>query len=196
MEQMHFINSTGYTTNRIGSIQPDETWTLLRLRDISIEQILAWDGMYVPPFITNSRCSHTASTPTGILDDEGRIIAVLAGRPTKDSGAGDDWAEVIAGLEAAINKLHRRCSFTAKDRDHRRGPHPAKAFGVSYGGGQTKPSVLDLGSKANERAFNAFRRDPSVVRAAHFGSGNSFFALPITRAQIALQSSCILCICP
>lgn len=42
----HFpVNSTGYTTNRITSIQPDEAWTLLRLRDISIEGVLAWDGM-------------------------------------------------------------------------------------------------------------------------------------------------------
>ncbi|KZP28866.1 hypothetical protein FIBSPDRAFT_728254 [Athelia psychrophila] len=127
--------------------------------------------MYVPPPCTFSRHSLcTISKPIGILDDEGRIIAVLAGRPSKDSGAGDDWVKVVAGLEAAINKLQRQCSFTAKDRDHRRGPHPAKAVGVSHGGGQTQPSVLDLGGRKNERAMNAFLRDQSVIRAAHFGS--------------------------
>ncbi|KZP19050.1 hypothetical protein FIBSPDRAFT_744449 [Athelia psychrophila] len=126
--------------------------------------------MYVPPPRTFSLRSRTISKPIGILDDAGRIIAVLAGRPSKDSGAGDDWVKVVAGLEAAINKLQRQCSFTAKDRDHRRGPHPAKAVGVSHGGGQTQPSVLDLGSKKNERAMDAFRCDPSVIRAAHFGS--------------------------
>lgn len=45
----HFpVNTTGYTTNRIGSIQPDAVWTFLKLRDISIEKVLAWDGVYVP----------------------------------------------------------------------------------------------------------------------------------------------------
>lgn len=66
-----------------------------------------------------------------IIDDEGRIIAVLVGRPV-----GDDWPYVVAGLEAAINQLGKAAKFTEEECDHRRGPLPAMDFGVSHGGGQ------------------------------------------------------------
>lgn len=52
-------------------------------------------------------------------------------------GKPDDWDEVVSGMEAAIEKLRRSCSLTKKDKKHRRGPHPAKACGISHGGGQT-----------------------------------------------------------
>lgn len=64
-------------------------------------------------------------------------MAVLVGRPMAKPGKPDDWHEVVAGLEAAIDKLQRSCTLTKKDKNHRRGPHPAKACGVSHGGGQT-----------------------------------------------------------
>lgn len=75
-------------------------------------------------------------TPVTILDDDGRVVAVLVGRPLKKSGEYDDWPEVVIGLEAAINQLERDSTFSSKQNEHRRGPHRAKAFGVSHGGGQ------------------------------------------------------------
>lgn len=76
----------------------------------------------------------TRSTPVAILDDQNRIVAVLLGRPAGKTGQVDDWPEVVAGLEAAINELGDAATF---DSEHRRGPLPAKDFGVSHGGGQT-----------------------------------------------------------
>ncbi|KZP05964.1 hypothetical protein FIBSPDRAFT_765144, partial [Athelia psychrophila] len=105
------------------------------------------------------------------LDDEGRIAAALVGKPVAE-----DWPEVVGGLEAAINRLERALSFYAKDEDHRRGVHAAKAFGVSHSGGQKRPSMLRLGSKENERAIDEFRANPYVQRVAGFGSSAfSFF---------------------
>lgn len=72
-----------------------------------------------------------------ILDDEDQIVAVLVGRPLARPGKPDDWPEVVKGLEKAIARLERSCRLRKAEKDHRRGPHPAKAFGVSHGGGQT-----------------------------------------------------------
>lgn len=123
-----------------------------------------------------------------IIDDENRIVAVLVGRPVGKP----DWPQVVAGLEAAVNRLETAAKFSADECDHRRGPFPAKDFGVSHGGGQTvrfhfihttmcadalyvkHPSTLNLGSERNKCAIDAFRADPNVIRAAGFA--NSAFA--------------------
>lgn len=75
-------------------------------------------------------------TPITILDDDGRVVAVLVGRPLKKSGEFDDWPQVVIGLEAAINQLERDSTFSEKQSDHRRGRFRTKSLGVSHGGGQ------------------------------------------------------------
>ncbi|KZP04122.1 hypothetical protein FIBSPDRAFT_767921 [Athelia psychrophila] len=92
------------------------------------------------------------------------------GKPVANHNGREDWPEVVTGLKAAINRLEMALSLSVKDDDHRRGVHTAKAFGVSHGGGQKCPSMLRLGSKANERAINEFRANPSVQHVAGFGS--------------------------
>lgn len=101
----------------------------------------------------------------------------------------------MAGLEAAINKLGQEGGFSDQDCNHRRGPLPAKDFGISHGGGQTvrttifsilldadvipeqHPRYLNLGNERNERAVDAFRDDIYVKRAVGFASsGFSCFA--------------------
>lgn len=84
------------------------------------------------------------STPIAIIDDADHIVAVLLGRPMSKPGTVDDWPDVVAGLEAAINELGNAAHFSAEDRDHRRGPLPAKDFGVSHGGGQKVCARLSL----------------------------------------------------
>lgn len=79
-----------------------------------------------------------------LLDDEDKIVAVLVGKPLAKPGRPNDWAEVIAGLERAISKLQRSCKLQKADKNHRRGPHYAKAFGVSHGGGQTVRLLISL----------------------------------------------------
>ncbi|KAF7965357.1 hypothetical protein HWV62_44269 [Athelia sp. TMB] len=124
VSEAHFpVNATGYAADRVESIRPGVLWTPQELQDVGFD-VLHWDGR----------------TPVTILDDERRVIAVLVGRPLKKSGEVDDWPEAVAGLEAAINKLEADSTFSAKQSSHRRGPHPAKVFGVSHGGGQKKPS--------------------------------------------------------
>ncbi|KAF7974343.1 hypothetical protein HWV62_12406 [Athelia sp. TMB] len=145
--------STGFTALRLESLNPGKIWSCEELRMQGFGDF-KWDGR----------------KPVVILDDEDRIVAVLVGRPLTKPGEPDNWEQVVAGLEKAIAKLKRSCTFRKGDKQHRRGPHPARAFGISHGGGQTHPSVLALQTPANERAFRRFRDNHFVKRVAGFGS--------------------------
>lgn len=135
--EAHFpVNSTGYTAQRVESIKVDELWTLDDLKKGGID-VMAWDGWCVAKSSILKYCTYgSCSKSIAILDQDGRIVAVLVGRPIVKPGNIDDWHEVVAGLEAAIHKLKLKSNFTKGDKKHRRGPHYAKAFGVSHGGGQ------------------------------------------------------------
>ncbi|KAF7974738.1 hypothetical protein HWV62_11419 [Athelia sp. TMB] len=122
--EMHSVshlpaNQTGYSADCVESIRPGRLWTQEELEEMDFG-VLHWDG----------------ERPVTILDDGGRVVAVLVGRPLRKPGVQDDWPEVVAGLDAAINQLERDSSFSDKQNNHRRGPHRAKAFGISHGGGQ------------------------------------------------------------
>ncbi|KAF7965063.1 hypothetical protein HWV62_698 [Athelia sp. TMB] len=149
--------STAFTALRLDSLKPGRVWTLRELRRKGYK-VYKWDGR----------------KPVAILDDENRIVAVLAGRPSAKPGQPDDWDAVAVGLERAIAKLRRSCTLRKGDKKHRRGAHPARAFGISHGGGQTArlphPSVLGLQTAGNEKAFKTFRRNRFVQRVAGFGS--------------------------
>ncbi|KZP10896.1 hypothetical protein FIBSPDRAFT_962675 [Athelia psychrophila] len=154
------VTSTGFTGKRLGSLKEKHIWRLDEVEADGME-VFHWDGC----------------TPIAIIDDENRIIAVLLGRPVAKPGTLDDWPTVVAGLEAAINKLGQEGGFSDQDCNHRRGPLPAKDFGISHGGGQTHPRYLNLGNERNERAVDAFRDDIYVKRAVGFASsGFSCFA--------------------
>jgi hypothetical protein len=75
-------------------------------------------------------------TPYAILDDERRIVAVLAGRPYPKDGIPDSWDDVVARACAAIEAAREEMHFDEDDISHRRGPHIGKAFGWSHGHGQ------------------------------------------------------------
>ncbi|KAF7964991.1 hypothetical protein HWV62_1172, partial [Athelia sp. TMB] len=160
-------NNTGYSADRVESIRPGHIWTLHELEEMGFD-VICWNGR----------------TPITILDNDGRVVAVLVGRPFAAKGGVDGWEEVAAGLEAAINKLEADSTFSEKQTVHRRGPQPAKAFGVSHGGGQKRPSVLDQGSLRNQRAAQEFCKNKYVRRVAHFGSSES---LSIARWHMGLR---------
>ncbi|KAF7969703.1 hypothetical protein HWV62_26158 [Athelia sp. TMB] len=145
--------STGFTALRLGSLKPGKAWTLKELRKMGY-RVHAWDGR----------------KPIVILDNANRIVAVLAGRPAARPGKPDDWDEVVSGLECAIGELQRSCTLRKGDKKHRRGPHAARAFGISHGGGQKRPSVLALDARADKKAFRAFKDNRFVKRVAGFGS--------------------------
>ncbi|KAJ7839772.1 hypothetical protein B0H13DRAFT_2417355 [Mycena leptocephala] len=109
--------------------------------------------------------------PMLILDVDGRIVAVLLGRPE-----GDDWEEVVKEfirlMEAVRRRGEARGVFKAKDRRHRRGnyftlsdgvtrgpgqqPTPAKLIGVSWSSSsRTTPAVGLLASFQRPRTLPA-----------------------------------------
>jgi hypothetical protein len=67
-----------------------------------------------------------------LLDNEKHIIGVLVRQP-KDEEA---WRSVHMGVFDAFKKAAERMTFSKKERRHRRGAFPAKAHGISFGGGQ------------------------------------------------------------
>lgn len=95
----------------------------------------------------------------------------MAGRPID----AEDWDSVLTGAIAAIDLLASRLEFTQADCHHRRGPHKAKAFGFSHGGGQTCPGMLRLGNEGNEDALAEFAEDPNIRRLTGFASCESLF---------------------
>lgn len=67
-----------------------------------------------------------------IVDTDGRVIAVLVGRPDDA-----DWENVTAAAYGALTDASLHLEFKSKVKNHRRGRFPALNFGISYGGGQT-----------------------------------------------------------
>ncbi|KAJ7871110.1 hypothetical protein B0H13DRAFT_1895895 [Mycena leptocephala] len=76
-----------------------------------------------------------------IVDSEGRIVAVLLGRPD-----GNDWDEVVREFERVMEGVRRRgerCGiFNVQNRKHRRGTYHLMGSGVTKGPGQQKPGNL------------------------------------------------------
>ncbi len=71
------------------------------------------------------------STRFVIVDQNGRIIALFAGRP---DGA-DDWDDVAARAAAAMEDARKKCFFTRAQKEHLRGEYPTAGCGSSFGGG-------------------------------------------------------------
>lgn len=89
------------------------------------------------PFIPLQLTLRHSRTPRAIVDEEKRIVGVLAGRPLATKDKEDDWDTVVQEVERAIRKAHNELHLSAADYAHRRGPQAARAFGVSMGNGQT-----------------------------------------------------------
>lgn len=84
------------------------------------------------PHIGHSLNSHRSPWP--IPDNSQRVIGACIPYPK-----GGDWANTNVKASGAIEAARGKCIFPAKttSEEHRRGPFPALAVGVSYGGGQT-----------------------------------------------------------
>ncbi|KAJ7932239.1 hypothetical protein B0H13DRAFT_1593482, partial [Mycena leptocephala] len=86
-----------------------------------------------------------------ILDDQGRIIAILLGTPEDP-----DWADVIKDAVKAMQRARRLARKHGAWRPgtvHRRGPHFLLTCGASFGGGQKRP-----GNLRNRRFFRRLIR--------------------------------------
>ncbi|KAI0352293.1 hypothetical protein OH77DRAFT_1409671 [Trametes cingulata] len=108
--------------------------------------------------------------PRPILDKNGRVFAVLAGRPKDTRG----WTRVNAQVQAAFEQARARYKLDPKKKCHRRGDFPAVAAGISYGGGQKHVSNLAHDAH-NQEVIEEPLREPAIQRVAGFA--NAAFAL-------------------
>ncbi|KAJ7616999.1 hypothetical protein DFH06DRAFT_1012646 [Mycena polygramma] len=116
--------------------------------------------------------------PKLILDCEGRIIAILLGKPDDP-----EWDEVVKGAAEALREA-RRAAQRHKAwfrRAHRRGWYLAITAGVSFGGGQRKPGNLK-NSRTIRRILLKLLRNPYIRRIAGFqSSGLAMYAPKLYR---------------
>ncbi|KAK7029973.1 hypothetical protein R3P38DRAFT_3188898 [Favolaschia claudopus] len=127
--------------------------------------------------------------PKLILDCDGRIIAILLGRPEEE----DEWDEVIARLVELFNRVRRSGeksrAFRPKDLSHRRGRFAILASGVSFGGGQQRPGNLSQ-SKKRGRLVQTMLNDDALQRVAGFqSSGLARYAPKLYKYYIDTLSS-------
>lgn len=107
---------------------------------------------------------HRFSCNCPIVDQKGRIIAVLVGQP-KD-------ASFISAAETVFESMVREgkaASFLPKETLHCQGAFPAINMGVTHGKGTLAPVYLN-----NHRHTPMMERlldDPAVQRLAAFASG-------------------------
>ncbi|KAF9472584.1 hypothetical protein BDN70DRAFT_762895, partial [Pholiota conissans] len=114
--------------------------------------------------------------PHALLDNLGRICAVLAGRPALDPNW--DIATVQAGeLMTELRKAGQEDgTFRSDEEAHRCGHFFNLACGVSYGGGQKLPGNLVLGRK--QAIADALLADTNIRRIAGFQSSCFSFYFP------------------
>ncbi|KAI0038810.1 hypothetical protein FA95DRAFT_1505020, partial [Auriscalpium vulgare] len=107
------------------------------------------------------------------VDTEGRILAILAGRPQGDD---EDWEKTRRGAYAALQAARGAMQLKGGDGKDRRGKFPSIHTGISYGRGhkvRNEPLELNLGK--NEEAVQNLKQN-SYIRCI-VGFGNSIFAL-------------------
>ncbi|KAJ7853157.1 hypothetical protein B0H14DRAFT_3655328 [Mycena olivaceomarginata] len=120
----------------------------------------------------NDRAHITSSDPKVIVDAEGRIIAVLLGRPE-----GDNWDEVIKEMERLMKALRRRGRklgiFSAKKESHRRGKFDILNDALTMGPGQRRPGNL-LHTRQYRRLLHHFLKSKAARRIIGFQSTRYF----------------------
>lgn len=80
------------------------------------------------------------------------------------------WSKAMEDAATAMEEAREQCSFKPEDLDHRRGPFPALAAGVSFGGGQVIPGNLTH-NQSNRKVLQKLLRHPSFVRMSNFANG-------------------------
>ncbi|KAJ7889342.1 hypothetical protein B0H14DRAFT_2692047 [Mycena olivaceomarginata] len=140
-------------------------WTYAELMTEG-NDLIEWDGI----------------DPKLIVDAEGRIVAVLLGRPEDD-----DWDKIIEDMERILAGLRRRGIkrgvFTRKKLDHRRGKFPTLYDGYSHGGGQRKPGNLRH-SRGYRKLLRHLLQSKSGVRLAGFQSSGCMATTRVTTRAI------------
>ncbi|KAJ6598618.1 hypothetical protein B0H10DRAFT_2085668 [Mycena sp. CBHHK59/15] len=155
-------SGTGWMDPRASKRRRLSRYQIRRLKDLlaNDHDLVEWDG----------------HDPKLILDADGRIVAVLLGRPE-----GENWDAVIAELERLLEGVRlrglQRGVFKAKHRQHWRGSYFSLADGVTKGPGQKKPGNL-AHSKEYRQLLQLLTLNHSIRRIAGFQSSGLARHLP------------------
>ena len=99
-----------------------------------------------------------------IVDEDGRVLVLCAGADA------EDWGCVAEAAVKAMEEARGRICWGQKDWHHRQGRFFACNVGISHGGGQTQPKVLQHSSQDDE-VLRELLQHPSFVRMAGHASG-------------------------
>ncbi|KAL1939367.1 hypothetical protein VTO73DRAFT_9923 [Trametes versicolor] len=142
------VTKTAFTSTRKEATEEDR-------REYTKEELIARGFEYVP---------WDGRVPRPILDQHGRVFAVLAGRP-RDTG----WDEVNAQLQEILETTREAYRPQPKQTNHRRGTFTAVSCGFSYGGGQTYVRNVAL-DPDNQGVMDSLTQQKAVQRVANFGN--------------------------
>ncbi|KAK7451708.1 hypothetical protein VKT23_012387 [Stygiomarasmius scandens] len=145
--------STAYIGHREGRLFSESGYWLNDLvgpgSAFGFEEV-AWDG----------------KTATPIVDKNGTVFALLAGRPDNDVM----WDHCIQAAVKELKHARRQGHFTDKQKEHRRGGFPALTAGISFGGGQTEPGNLKH-NIANSKVITDLSNHWAFKRLSGFVNG-------------------------
>ncbi|KAJ7838501.1 hypothetical protein B0H14DRAFT_3459337 [Mycena olivaceomarginata] len=152
--------------------------------------LVEWDGRHVFCFdyLLSFSPNYVGRDPKLILDADGRIVAVLLGRPE-----GDDWDDVIAEMARAMDGVRargvKRGVFKRQERRHCRGDFFVLKGGLTKGPGQKRPGNLAVG-KEYRRLLELLALNPAICRIAGFQSSGLARYLPklYRHYQLTMQS--------
>lgn len=162
------VTAGGYTALNHGS-GSKKAWRLGEMTGDGSKckfRLIKWDGRYVKyARLSPEQVQCIASSTTqAILDKSRRIIGILAGHPQTE-----DWPSVHAQAAEAMEAQQSKIHLPKKSRRHRRGAFPAIAGGISFGGGQRRPSHLH-NEPANASALEWLSSLQPFKRIAGFAS--------------------------
>ncbi|PPR01535.1 hypothetical protein CVT26_015140 [Gymnopilus dilepis] len=108
----------------------------------------------------------TSSGEKPILDANGLVMGVCIGAPRGD----ESWEDVHQRAADVIQNARPNLVFDPKEKTHRRGKFPAVNVGISHGGGQPYPKVLEHSSH-NEKVLNGLLEEKAFARISGFTTG-------------------------
>ena len=104
------------------------------------------------------------------MDHAGQIICVGIGQPNDDGQLEQQkWLKAMEDAATEIEGAREQCSFGPKNLDHRHGPFPTLAAGVSFSGGQVIPGNL-AHNQANRKVLQKLLCHPSFIHISNFAN--------------------------
>ena len=107
--------------------------------------------------------AHICRSPRPIRSDDGRWMAVAAGRPRNN-----EFLRHTERLTDLMEECREYGNFTAGESFHNRGEFPALAVGIGYGNGHKVPKNIRQGK--HRTMLQKLLNDPSVRAIAGYQS--------------------------